>query len=369
MIVFYGHFSSDSSFPVVCKAIARWAFKKRRKFCICDLRRPAWSPSAELEHELCGIRRVPSDIQQHVIENMRVIQSGNAPKDRLSLDGRALLFAFPEWSWALPIHDGGLVGYHVCDVDAVPSYWVDAISANESFMLTPSSWCSQVFRNCGVPGKISVVRHGIDPDIFSPIERTYTFPAVRYFCSSQTGHRKSLYETMKAWKIAVGKGAGGTLIVRGLKDDLVRQFVNIPNVLFERGAPLTPESMARVLRSTDLLLAPSRAEGFGMIPLQALACGTPVVMTDCTGHSEFVSRLQPSSGVYIVQTGEMSPCPIEAGKAPSLDAYHLADAIVAALKSLDILKQEAFLASTYVRDKWSWNSVLSGSALDRLLSS
>jgi len=41
------------------------------------------------------------------------------------------------------------------------------------------------------------------------------------------------------------------------------------------------------LRSFDLVLQPSRAEGFGLVPLEAAAAGVPVVMTSVTGHREF----------------------------------------------------------------------------------
>src|SRR5205807_7448785 len=34
-------------------------------------------------------------------------------------------------------------------------------------------------------------------------------------------------------------------------------------------------------------LQPSRGEGFGLQPLQALACGIPTILTDAHGHKDF----------------------------------------------------------------------------------
>ncbi len=48
--------------------------------------------------------------------------------------------------------------------------------------------------------------------------------------------------------------------------------------------------MPDVYRSVDLLLAPTRREGFGMSIAEAMACGLPVVATDCAAIPELVSH-------------------------------------------------------------------------------
>jgi glycosyltransferase involved in cell wall biosynthesis len=47
------------------------------------------------------------------------------------------------------------------------------------------------------------------------------------------------------------------------------------------------EELSRYYRSLDLFVFPSLFEGFGLPPLEAMACGVPVVLTDCGGVSEF----------------------------------------------------------------------------------
>ncbi len=122
--------------------------------------------------------------------------------------------------------------------------------------------------------------------------------------------------------------------------------------------------MSRTLRTTDLLLAPSRAEGFGICPLESLACGTPVVATDCTGHGEWFHTIP--SGVRLVETGDFGPCLPGDGQAPLLDPVHLADVIERSVKDLLLLQEEALRAAPKVRQRWAWHTVLAGSALDRL---
>ena len=44
--------------------------------------------------------------------------------------------------------------------------------------------------------------------------------------------------------------------------------------------------IADLYRGARLLLCPSRYEGFGLPPLEAMACGTPVVVTDTSSLPE-----------------------------------------------------------------------------------
>jgi hypothetical protein len=52
--------------------------------------------------------------------------------------------------------------------------------------------------------------------------------------------------------------------------------------------PLRPAELAAVLKRTDILVDASLHEGFGLLPLEALACGCAVVASDSGGVSECV---------------------------------------------------------------------------------
>lgn len=56
------------------------------------------------------------------------------------------------------------------------------------------------------------------------------------------------------------------------------------------------------LRSADILVHPSFSDGFGYAPMEALACGVPVIVTEDTGMKEYVRE-----GVngWIVPTGDV----------------------------------------------------------------
>jgi len=46
--------------------------------------------------------------------------------------------------------------------------------------------------------------------------------------------------------------------------------------------------MATAYRSAEVVVCPSRFEGFGLTPMEAIACGRPVVVSDIPPHREFL---------------------------------------------------------------------------------
>jgi glycosyltransferase involved in cell wall biosynthesis len=55
------------------------------------------------------------------------------------------------------------------------------------------------------------------------------------------------------------------------------------------------EQLARYYQAADLVVLPSLAlEGFGLITLEALACGTPVVATPESGATDVLGALEPT---------------------------------------------------------------------------
>lgn len=67
--------------------------------------------------------------------------------------------------------------------------------------------------------------------------------------------------------------------------------INFNYTFFERP---TDGELAELYSSSDIFAFSSHIEGFGLPPLEAMACGTPVVTTDCLGVRDYVKNRENS---------------------------------------------------------------------------
>ena len=102
---------------------------------------------------------------------------------------------------------------------------------------------------------------------------------------------------------------------------------------------VSDEEKVRFLKESSLLLLPSSAEGFGLVLIEALSCGTPFVAYDLPAVRE-VSNLT-GAGVLV----------------PHRDWQAMAQAIVQALKEPLRMKESADNGRKQVEAKFTWEQV------------
>jgi len=75
-----------------------------------------------------------------------------------------------------------------------------------------------------------------------------------------------------------------------LQDEYERRAVTLglEDVVSFQGA-MTKEALAEEMRACDFLVLPSQFETFGVVLIEALACGKPVIATDSGGPAEFIN--------------------------------------------------------------------------------
>lgn len=63
------------------------------------------------------------------------------------------------------------------------------------------------------------------------------------------------------------------------------------------------DEMPDLYRSADILLFPTVREGFGLAAAEAMACGLPVVATDCSALPELIDE---GKGGYLCPVGDVA---------------------------------------------------------------
>ncbi len=139
------------------------------------------------------------------------------------------------------------------------------------------------------PSRIDVVHPGVDLDVFRPGDRRSARAALGLAPDGDLVAFVGRIQPLKAPDIvlrAAAKLPGVHVVVAGgpsgsglhAPDGLVRLAVELG--ITERVTFLPPQSradLATLLRAADLVAVPSYSESFGLVAVEAQACGTPVV--------------------------------------------------------------------------------------------
>ena len=136
--------------------------------------------------------------------------------------------------------------------------------------------------------KVLVAYGGVDTTEIEPIlEQEKCFEAVFI---GRNHPQKGIDDLILSWKEVCLKKPDARLAVVGDDEifvDLKRKFSDIgllANVEFK--GYLKGEAKYKVLKASKILLFPSYYESFGMVALEALACGVPVIAYDLAVYSE-----------------------------------------------------------------------------------
>ena len=132
---------------------------------------------------------------------------------------------------------------------------------------------------------------GIDPARWHPIDRKPPTSEFRYLIGG-SGKRKGTDLAVKAFKQLWGKeGSWGdgpvpTLVMKNPKGEFFTSGPGSGPIRMVTGK-LTDDEETDLYASAHCYIQPSRGEGFGLQPLQAIAQGCPTILTAAHGHESF----------------------------------------------------------------------------------
>ena len=208
-------------------------------------------------------------------------------------------------------HHLPLVAWVPVDHDPVPPKVAEwCIKGGNKYIVAMSRHGEQALLKAGVPSdRLTYIPHAIDRSIWNadvqPMRDVLRVPDdahLTIITAMNKGKRKSFPEMLTAWTMFANVTPNAYLYLHtdkwghldginlipllkalGAPEDRIR-WVN--SVQMRAGVPA--ETVARLMRSADVLLLASRSEGFGLPVIEAQAVGTPVIVTDHTAQPELV---------------------------------------------------------------------------------
>jgi len=178
-------------------------------------------------------------------------------------------------------------------------------------ILTTSKWVKETYYRDGVTNKnIYPMPIGIDTAQFRPLPKNH--PAVlrvremlgvapdekMILTSGGDTTSKGFQEVLQAlgkingnfskWKYIGKTWEKGKPLYHCRKEMKIMKDLDIRRKVSFIDGPLSRDFMCYLLNACDIYAAPSRIEGFGMIQVEAMACGKPVISIDAMGMKDTI---------------------------------------------------------------------------------
>jgi glycosyltransferase involved in cell wall biosynthesis len=184
-------------------------------------------------------------------------------------------------------HQYKILGTHL-EATKAWSHWIDSMNSVDEIWVG-NYFAQDAVLNSGVKTPTYVFEHGID-SMWKPRMRGKN-GKVKFLHVDSGSPRKRADLVEKAFKDAFGNNPNAQLTLKyrpgeisigigigiGLSNLLDNDFASSNIVKIDQ--TLSQEEMIQLYYDHDVLVYPSEGEGFGFIPLQALATGMPVIST------------------------------------------------------------------------------------------
>ncbi|MGI6246008.1 MAG: glycosyltransferase family 4 protein [Pseudochelatococcus sp.] len=223
------------------------------------------------------------------------------------------------------LRDKYIIGYCVWELEQIPENWLAPLSLVDEIWV-PTHFVRRAFENAGVTLPIRIVPHimqapaglAADRARFGWPEDAFVATVVASLRSSLA--RKNPLAAIDAFRLAFPRQENALLILKLGDSHLeaealakVRAHIGDDPRIRLLLDTLDDDDMWTLLASSDAIVSLHRAEGFGLVPAQAMLAGRPVIATGWSGNLDFMSDdtacLVPAKMIPVSDPSELYVAP------------------------------------------------------------
>jgi len=165
-------------------------------------------------------------------------------------------------------------------------------------VLVPCSFVERTIRDFHPKKNVARAAYGVDVDFWCPAKDKSVNGPMRFIYAGQMSLRKGIPMLLRAWEAAALPDAELELV--GLWQLADGRRLALPKGVTWR-PPCSREELRERYRAAEVFVFPSYFEGFGLVLLEAMACGLPAIASEATAGPDV---LDAACGA-VVQTGNL----------------------------------------------------------------
>lgn len=253
-----------------------------------------------------------------------------------------------------------VIGFTYWETTKLPPDWVEKMNQCDE-VWTSSQWAKDVFINSGITVPVYEFPLGVDTSVFKFKDRKQDRPFTFLHVGSPSTRKNTQLVVDAFMKLFEGDD-NYHLILKSKGPPDARRFVDGINIggLYNVDQIeiidhyLSDIELAELYNRSDCFIYPTRGEGWGMAPFQAIATGLPTICTNATACGEFAHLSVPLFAKYEA-TGQFGI--YENGTWANPKIFDVCDRMLYVINNYNSVLEKTRYGSWFIHSYCSWDSV------------
>ena len=261
----------------------------------------------------------------------------------------------------------GMVTY---ETYSPPEKWVEILNQNDA-IIVPSNFNYKIFSHMQIKKPLYYIPHCIDKNIYNKdVKPIREYDRYTFLFMGIWRDRKGTKQLLEAWLKEFKESDGFQLLIKTDKTKKAEEYIKhlkselginkgFAPIIFENKV-FDEKELPNFIKSVDCLISPHMGEGFGLLGLQCMALGIPVIITDFSGSQDYANEttatlIKPKGFIF---RGNMDNIPqFKNKKWAFIEVKDIQKNMRYVIENKEKVKIKANVAYSEVRSKFSYERV------------